>query len=87
MKKRTSIASMGYLLNSDVVKRERVRMGMSQSAVAEAIECERSYLAYLENGTKQPSWDLLMRLASLWNLPPKALLVPASAEAALATVS
>ena len=78
---------MGFELNADVMKRERVRMGMSQSDVAQAVECERSYWAYLENGTKQPSWDLLQRLASLWNLPPKALLVPANADEALASVS
>lgn len=78
---------MDYALNSDVLKRERVRMGMSQSDVAQAVECERSYLAYLEGGTKQPSWDLLTRLAALFNLPPKALLVPAGAEEALAAVS
>ena len=79
-----TIARMGMRLNTTVMKRERTRSGMSQKDLAEKIEVERSYIAHLENGTKQPTVAVLERIAANWSMPVCDLTVPKDAAETLA---
>ena len=64
-----SIAGAGLALNRTMVRRERIRSGLSQQDVAELLKIDRSYLSCLESGRKQPAWSLLERMSTLWKVP------------------
>jgi transcriptional regulator with XRE-family HTH domain len=82
----SSIAFMGMALNQTVMRRERIRSGLSQAQVAEKLGIERSYVARLESGAKQPSVALLERIAELWRIPTHDLVAPVDAATQLAPV-
>lgn len=82
-----TIAAMGMRLNCSVMKRERVRSGLSQKDLAEKIGVERSYVAHLENGSKQPTVAVLERIAAHWQMPTHDLTVPKDAAETLATAN
>ena len=46
----------------------RTKLGLTQSAVAEALGVERSTYTYYELGKTIPSWDILKKLAKLFNI-------------------
>lgn len=46
------------------VKRERLRLGLSQEALAEEAGMRRSYVSDIERGTRNPSVHALGRLAT-----------------------
>jgi len=46
-----------------VLRKIREKRGMTQTALAERVGVHRVTIAYLESGARQPSMDLLQRLA------------------------
>ena len=81
-----SIAGADLALNRTMIRRERIRSGLSQQDVAERLEIDRSYLSCLEAGKKQPAWSLLERMAKLWKIPIADLTVSAEAGKVAAKV-
>ncbi len=47
----------------NVLRKAREKRGLSQTALAEKVGVHRVTIAYLESGARQPSMDLLQRLA------------------------
>lgn len=47
-----------------VLKRQRERRGISQSKLAELIDCDHTYISRLEMGVRQPSRDIVDRIAA-----------------------
>lgn len=86
MTKSTSIAAEGLALNRSIIKRERLRSGLSQGEVAKRLDIERSYVTSLETGRKQPSYALLERIAELWHMPPHDLVTTKDAAETLAKI-
>ena len=81
-----SIAGADLALNRTMIRRERIRSGLSQKDVAERLEIDRSYLSCLESGRKQPAWSLLERMSKLWKVPVADLTVSAEAGKVAAKV-
>jgi len=48
-----------------VLRKIREKRGMTQTALAERVGVHRVTIAYLESGARQPSMDLLQRLAKV----------------------
>lgn len=46
------------------IKRFRKQQKISQSELAEWIDCNQSHLSYVENGSKSVSLDMLVRIAN-----------------------
>lgn len=56
------------------VKRERIAKGLSQDELAVQANMRRSYLSDLERGTRNPSIQVLGRLAAALGIEPSDLL-------------
>ena len=61
-------------LFGDNVKRERLRQGLTQDALAAEAGMSRSYLSDLERGLRNPSVHALGRLAMALKVEPDSLL-------------
>lgn len=82
----SSIKSASLMLNTTIVKRERIRSQLTQEDVARRLAIGRAYLTHLETGTKQPSVALLRRMAKFWSIPVHDLVTSSDAEAVLAGI-
>ena len=58
------------------VRAARDRLGLSQEALADEAEIDRTYISGIERGKRNPSVDLLARLAEALKTTPAALLSP-----------
>lgn len=58
------------------VKAARGRLALSQEALADEARIDRTYISGIERGKRNPSMDLLVRLAAALKTTPAALLTP-----------
>lgn len=58
------------------VRAARDRLGLSQEALAYEAEIDRTYISGIERGKRNPSVDLIARLAEALKTTPAALLSP-----------
>jgi transcriptional regulator with XRE-family HTH domain len=58
----------------EAVARLRHHNGMTQEALAEAADLHRSYIASLETGSRNPTLDVIVKLAQALNVSPSDLL-------------
>jgi DNA-binding XRE family transcriptional regulator len=56
------------------LRRMRRAAGMTQEALAEACQMERTYISYLERGLAEPKLGMIVRLAEGLRVSPAALL-------------
>ena len=64
-----------------VLQQLRREAGLSQEKLAEAIDCTRPYISYLEHGQYSPSLSFLFRLAAALRLSPTELIARVEAAA------
>jgi transcriptional regulator with XRE-family HTH domain len=64
-----------------VLKKQRIALRLTQRAVAELVGVKGSHIAYLENGSRRPSLELLERIAKTLGLDEKRLFRLAHPEA------
>lgn len=65
---------MAYLQVSSRLKQLRMEKGLTQAQVAQRIGITRSTLSAYENGTRYPSYDILISLAHFFGVPTDYLL-------------
>lgn len=65
-----------------VIRELRHARGLSQEALADASELDRTFLSQLETGRKQPSLLTIFRLAVALHLPASTLLQQVEAKVA-----
>jgi transcriptional regulator with XRE-family HTH domain len=65
----------------EVLKAARVRRGLTQEQLGSQVGAAAAHLAYLENDQRQPSLELLSRLAEALKLEPNKLFLLAHPEA------
>lgn len=53
---------------AEVIKTERLKLGLSQEALALAAEVDRTYVSQIERGVANPSLLILHRLAAVMGL-------------------
>lgn len=58
------------------IKHFRVTQGLTQERLAELLNISSSYIGYLERGKKNPSLDLLFKIATVLQIEPSILLRP-----------
>lgn len=63
-----------------VLRELRVEAGLSQEKLAEASDCTRPYVSYLESGRYSPSLSILFRLAAALRIAPAVLIERAEAR-------
>ena len=68
MKSRTEAQAFGRVLRA-----ARLARGLTQEALAEAAEMDRTYPSLLEHGKREPSLSVLLRLARALHCAPAAL--------------
>ncbi|MBI1868273.1 MAG: helix-turn-helix transcriptional regulator [Methylocystis sp.] len=61
---------------ADNVKAARKALGLSQEALAFETEIDRTYISGIERGKRNPSLDLIVRLAVRLDTTPGELLTP-----------
>lgn len=52
------------------IAQERTRQKLSQEDLAGMAEMDRSFLSYIENGRKNFSVEMLLKIAKVLNVPP-----------------
>lgn len=52
----------------EIIRMERARQGMSQTALAHASGCSRNYISLIERGEGKPTLDMLAKIAAALNL-------------------
>lgn len=57
-----------YMEWNDKLKQARIEQGMSQREAAEKLNISRTGLANYEQGTREPSFDVLRRICSLYDI-------------------
>lgn len=63
-----------------VLRELRLEAGLSQEKLAEASDCTRPYVSYLESGRYSPSLSILFRLAAALHIAPAVLIDRAEAR-------
>lgn len=58
------------------VRRLRNERGLSQEALADAVGLAVTYVGQIERGTRNPTLDVVERIAGQLGVPPIALLAP-----------
>lgn len=58
----------------EVLREARVEAGLSQERLAEASDCTRPYVSYLETGRYSASMSVLFRLSAALSLPASTLI-------------
>jgi len=58
------------------IRRYRQTKGMTQERLAEIVDVSGSYIGYLERGEKNPSLNLLFKIADTLEIEPATLLTP-----------
>lgn len=66
---------------ADNVKAARGRLALSQEALADEARIDRTYISGIERAKRNPSMDLLVRLAQALHTTPAALLTPQDSPA------
>jgi transcriptional regulator with XRE-family HTH domain len=66
---------------ADFLKKRRHALGFSQRALAEQLDIEPSYIAFLESGRRRPSLALLERIANVLRWDSQELFLLAHPEA------
>jgi transcriptional regulator with XRE-family HTH domain len=66
---------------SDLVKRKRRQLSLTQRALADKLGIKPSHVAYLESGHRRPSLSLIKRLADSLGLDPQTLFLLSHPEA------
>ena len=46
------------------IREERIRVGLTQEKLAEAVGCNESYIGQIERSTKNPSLEIVVNIAS-----------------------
>lgn len=62
-----TLLSNDYISLGREIRRQRIRLGLTQQELAKMIPCSLSYISHIENGDK-PSLDMLVRLAHILGL-------------------
>ncbi|MDZ7842616.1 MAG: helix-turn-helix transcriptional regulator [Gammaproteobacteria bacterium] len=57
-----------------ILRQLRVQKGLSQEALADAAELDRTYISLLERGQRQPSLTTLFALSAVLNAKPSDLI-------------
>ena len=55
------------------IAQERVRQKLTQEDLAGMAEIDRSFLSYIENGRKNFSVEMLLKIAEVLDIPPSSL--------------
>jgi DNA-binding XRE family transcriptional regulator len=71
--------------NGPVARLIREERGISQQVEADAVHIDRAHLSRIEKGTKQPSRDVVRKIASFLQLPISALLIDPNGGEGLAS--
>lgn len=64
-----------------VLKQERLRQGWTQEHVADRVGITPEAIGMIENGKRNPSYPVLVKLESLFGLPHGQLFAPAEESA------
>lgn len=64
----------------------RKQKGLTQEALAESVDADAGYLSRVENGNRQPSLDLLMRLSDALQTPLSSVFAVAEGREAAAVI-
>jgi transcriptional regulator with XRE-family HTH domain len=59
---------------ADNMRERRKALGLSQEALADAVGIDRTYVSGLERGIKNPSLEMIARIASTLGSTPSAIL-------------
>ena len=60
----------------EILKAYRLERKLSQEQLSERVDVLRTFISALENGTRQPSFDMLLRLAKALDITPGKLIDP-----------
>ena len=63
-----------------VIRRHRKEKSMTQELLSGLAGIARSHLSMIENGTKQPNFETIWRIAEALDLPPSELVAEIEAE-------
>jgi XRE family transcriptional regulator, regulator of sulfur utilization len=63
-----------------VLRECRERAGLSQEALADTAELDRTFIGTLERGQLQPTLETLFRIANALNVAPQTLIARTAAE-------
>lgn len=65
-----------YKLFGEVLRAYRLEKQLTQEQLSERVDVIRPFISALENGTRQPSLDMVLRLAKALDVTPGKLLDP-----------
>ncbi len=60
----------------EILRAYRLERQLTQEQLSERVDVLRSFISSLENGTRQPSLDMILRLAKALDVTPGKLLDP-----------
>ena len=60
----------------EILRAHRLERNLSQEQLSERVDVLRSFISSLENGTRQPSLDMILRLAKALDITPGKLIDP-----------
>lgn len=60
----------------EILRAYRLERKLSQEQLSERVDVLRSFISSLENGTRQPSLDMVLRLAKALDITPGKLIDP-----------
>jgi transcriptional regulator with XRE-family HTH domain len=60
----------------EILRAYRLERTLSQEQLSERVDVLRSFISSLENGTRQPSLDMVLRLAKALDITPGKLIDP-----------
>jgi transcriptional regulator with XRE-family HTH domain len=60
----------------EILRAYRLERELSQEQLSERVDVLRSFISSLENGTRQPSLDMILRLAKALDIMPGKLIDP-----------
>ena len=63
-----------------VIRRHRLRLGLSQEELAERADLHRNHVGFLERGERSPTVDVLARIGTALGVPASRLLFEAEEE-------
>lgn len=71
-----SKAGQHYKLFGEVLRAYRLEKRLTQEQLSERVDVIRPFISSLENGTRQPSLDMVLRLAKALGITPGKLIDP-----------
>ena len=63
-----------------VIRESRLKAGLSQEALADAADLDRTFIGMLERGQRQPTLETLFAIANALGIAPQTLVARTSAE-------